>query len=151
MQAMTTTTVRQILEHKGGGARSVAPGVSVFEALAVMAKYDIGAVLVIENSRLAGIFTERDYARKLVLKGLSSKDATVGDLMTPNVCTITPSHTLDVVMNIMTENRFRHLPVVDHGEIVGIVTIGDVVKAVIDQQQATIQQLSNYIAGDIAT
>jgi CBS domain-containing protein len=148
---MIIMTVRQILENKGSVVHSVSPDVSVFEALAVMAKYDIGAVLVIENDRLAGIFTERDYARKLVLKGLHSKEVTVGDLMTPNVCTITPSQTLDAVMNIMTENRFRHLPVVDHGTIVGIVTIGDVVKSIIVQQEATIQQLSHYIAGDIAT
>jgi CBS domain-containing protein len=146
-----TTTVRQMLDKKGAGAHSVTPDVSIFDALSMMAKFDIGAVLVVENDRLEGIFTERDYARKLILKGLSSREAHVADLMTPNVCTITPSHTLDEVMNIMTENRFRHLPVVDHGKIVGIVTIGDVVKNVILQQEATIQQLSSYIAGDIAT
>lgn len=148
---MTITTVRQILEQKGSSVYSVSPKVSVFDALALMAKHDIGAVVVTDNGRLVGIFTERDYARKVVLKGLSSKDATVGELMTSNVCTITPSHTIDNVMNIMTENRFRHLPVVNHGEITGIITIGDVVKSIIDQQQVTIRQLSNYIAGDIAT
>jgi len=146
---MTTTTVRQILETKGAGAYAVSPDVSVFDALAVMAQHDIGAVLVTENDHLTGIFTERDYARKLVLKGLSSKEATVGELMTPNVCTITPSHTVDEVMNIMTENRFRHLPVVERGKIVGIVTIGDVVKSIIVQQEETISHLSSYIAGDI--
>ncbi|CAI10163.1 CBS domain-containing protein [Aromatoleum aromaticum] len=146
---MTTMTVRQILETKGAGAHAVSPGVSVFDALAVMAKHDIGAVLVTENDHLTGIFTERDYARKLVLKGLSSKEATVGELMTPNVCTITPSHTVDEVMNIMTENRFRHLPVVERGKIAGIVTIGDVVKSIIVQQEETISHLSSYIAGDI--
>ena len=148
---MTTTTVRQVLANKGAAVYSVSPEVSVFEALTLMAQHDIGAVLVTANDRLEGIFTERDYARKVVLKGLSSREATVGELMTPNVCTITPSHTMDNVMAIMTENRFRHLPVVDHGRIAGIITIGDVVKAVIDEQQATIQQLSSYIAGDIAT
>jgi CBS domain-containing protein len=148
---MTVTTVRQILDQKGTGVHSVEPNVSVFEALSVMAQHDIGAVVVIENGRLAGIFTERDYARKLALKGLSSKNATVGELMTPNVCTVTPSQTVDNVMNIMTQNRFRHLPVVDHGKIAGIVTIGDVVKSIIVQQEATISHLSNYIAGDIAT
>jgi len=148
---MTITTVRQILEQKGSAVHSVSPEVSVFDALAVMAEHDIGAVLVIEHGRLAGIFTERDYARKVVLKGLSSRDAIVGELMTANVCTITPSHTIDNVMATMTENRFRHLPVVDHGELVGVVTIGDVVKSIIDQQQTTIRQLSNYIAGDITT
>jgi CBS domain-containing protein len=122
----------------------------VLEALTAMAEHDIGAVLVTEGDRLVGIFTERDYARKVVLRGKSSKDSVISELMTPNVCTITPSHTMDQVMNIMTENRFRHLPVVDHGKIAGIVTIGDVVKAVIAMQEATIQQLSSYIAGDIA-
>jgi CBS domain-containing protein len=151
MMIATTVTVRQILEQKGSVTHAVAPDVSVLDALSVMARHDIGSVLVTQNDRLAGIFTERDYARKLVLKGLNSKDATVSDVMTPNVCTITPSQTLDQVMNIMTENRFRHLPVVDHGKIVGIVTIGDVVKAVIDQQEKTINHLSSYIAGDLAT
>lgn len=148
---MTITTVRQIIDQKGSSVYAVSPQVSVFEALSLMARHDIGAVVVTENGRLVGIFTERDYARKVVLKGLSSKDATVGELMTPNVCTITLSHTIDNVMNIMTENRFRHLPVVERGAIAGIVTIGDVVKSIIDQQQTTIRQLSNYIAGDIAT
>ncbi|WP_246265606.1 CBS domain-containing protein [Aromatoleum diolicum] len=151
MMIATTVTVRQILEQKGAVTHAVSPDVSVLDALSVMARHDIGSVLVTQNDRLAGIFTERDYARKLVLKGLNSKEATVGDVMTPNVCTITPSQTLDEVMNIMTENRFRHLPVVDHGKIVGIVTIGDVVKAVIDQQEKTINHLSSYIAGDLAT
>ena len=146
-----TVTVRQILDQKGRTTHTVPPSVSVLDALCVMAKHDIGSVLVTDNDRLVGIFTERDYARKLALKGLSSREASVADVMTPNVCTITPSLTLDAVMNIMTENRFRHLPVVDHGELVGIITIGDVVKAVIDQQEKTIHHLSNYIAGDLAT
>lgn len=148
---MTTTTVRQILDQKGLVVHTVSPESSVFDALTLMARHDIGAVVVTDKGRLAGIFTERDYARKVALKGLSSKDASVGDLMTANVCTITPSDTIDNVMNTMTENRFRHLPVVERGEIVGIITIGDVVKSIIVQQQATIRQLSNYIAGDIAT
>lgn len=147
----TTVTVRQILEQKGSTTHSVTPGVSVLDALAMMAKHDIGSVLVIENERLVGIFTERDYARKLVLKGLNSREATVGDVMTPNVCTITPALAIDAVMNIMTENRFRHLPVVEQGRIVGIVTIGDVVKSIIDQQEKTISHLSNYIAGELTT
>ncbi|MBD5801013.1 Hypoxic response protein 1 [Azoarcus sp. Aa7] len=147
----TTVTVRQILEQKGATTHSVTPAVSVLDALAMMAKHDIGSVLVLENDRLVGIFTERDYARKLVLKGLNSREATVGDVMTPNVCTITPSLAIDAVMNIMTENRFRHLPVVEQGRIVGIVTIGDVVKSIIDQQEKTISHLSNYIAGELTT
>ncbi|MCB1961128.1 MAG: CBS domain-containing protein [Rhodocyclaceae bacterium] len=146
-----STTVQQVLKSKGGVTHAVTPTATVMQALELMASQDIGAVLVKEGERLVGIFTERDYARKVAIKGLSSRDATVGDLMTPNVCTITPSHTIDDVMSIMTQNRFRHLPVVDHGKLSGIVTIGDVVKAVIAEHEATIQQLSSYIAGDIAT
>jgi CBS domain-containing protein len=145
-----STTVKQVLEQKGSGTYSVSPEATVMEALEIMAKHDIGAVLALEGARLVGIFTERDYARKVAIKGLSSRDAKVGELMTQNVCTITPSHTIDDVMSIMTQNRFRHLPVVDHGAIVGIVTIGDVVKTVIAEHEATIQQLSSYIAGDIS-
>ena len=146
-----STSVKQVLERKGSNAYSVGPNATVLEALTAMAEHDIGAVLVTEGDRLVGIFTERDYARKVVLRGLSSKDSKISELMTPNVCTITPSHTMDQVMNIMTDNRFRHLPVVDHGRIAGIITIGDVVKTVIAMQEATIQQLSSYIAGDITT
>jgi CBS domain-containing protein len=143
-------SVKQVLEKKGSNAYSVKPTATVLDALAAMAEHDIGAVLVTEGDRLLGIFTERDYARKVILRGRSSKDTSISELMTPNVCTITPSHTMDQVMNIMTENRFRHLPVVDHGKIAGIITIGDVVKAVIAMQEATIQHLSSYISGDIA-
>lgn len=144
-------SVKQVLAKKGGNAFSVPPTATVLDALSAMAEHDIGAVLITEGDRLLGIFTERDYARKVVLRGRSSKDTSISELMTPNVCTITPSHTMDQVMNIMTDNRFRHLPVVDHGKIAGIITIGDVVKAVIAMQEETIQQLSSYIAGDIAT
>jgi CBS domain-containing protein len=146
-----TTTVRQVLERKGAAAYSVGPDTSIVSALETMARHDIGAVLIKEGESLVGIFTERDYARKVVLQGRTSKDTPVGELMTPNVCTITPTHTIDEVMNIMTENRFRHLPVVDHGKVVGIITIGDVVKSVIAEQEVTIQQLSSYIAGDLTT
>ncbi len=148
-----TTSVRSVLDQKEKGSKihSVTSDVSVFQALTVMADNDIGGLLIVDGGRLVGIFTERDYARKVVLKGLVSRDVTVGELMTANVCTITPSHTVDEVMNIMTENRFRHLPVVDHGQLIGIVTIGDLVKSIVTQQQATIQHLSSYIAGDLAT
>ena len=102
MMLSTTVTVRQILEQKGTAAHAVAPTVSVLDALTLMAKQDIGPVLVTENERLVGIFTERDYARKLALKGLTSRDATVGDLMTPTVCTLTPAPTTDAATHIMT-------------------------------------------------
>lgn len=144
-------SVKQVLAKKGSNAFSVPPTATVLDALSAMAEHDIGAVLITEGDRLLGIFTERDYARKVVLQGRASKDTNISELMTPNVCTITPSHTMDQVMNIMTDNRFRHLPVVDHGKIAGIITIGDVVKAVIAMQEETIQHLSSYIAGDIST
>lgn len=144
------TTVQAILaSKKGRPIISVSPDDLVFDALSKMASHDISAVLVLEGDRLAGIFTERDYARKVVLQGRSSKDSRIGELMSSNLVTITPSQTVDDVMNIMTSKRFRHLPVVEHEQLLGIVTIGDAVKAVIDQQQETIRQLSGYIAGDL--
>lgn len=146
-----TTTVGQILAEKGNKAMSVAPDNSVFDALKVMAEFDIGAVLVTEGDQLVGIFTERDYARKVVLKGLVSRDVKVRELMTAHPFTVTPSNTVDEVMQTMTEKRFRHLPVIDDGKIVGIVTIGDMVKRIVSEHEATIQHLSNYIAGDLET
>ena len=142
-------TVRQVLERKGHVAHAVRPDSSVYDALSVMAEHDIGAVLVTENDRLLGVFTERDYARKVVLKGLVSRDVRISELMTPNPCTVSPSSTVDEVMTTMTENRFRHLPVVERGRIIGVVTIGDMVKAVLSQQEQTIRHLSSYIAGDL--
>lgn len=143
-------TVRQVLERKGSKVHSVAPDVSILAALGVMAEHDIGAVLVMEGDRLLGIFSERDYARKVVLKGLVSRDVQVSQLMTPNPRTVNPSSTVEEVMNMMTENRFRHLPVVENGRLVGIVTIGDMVKSMVVQQERTIRHLSSYIAGDLA-
>jgi CBS domain-containing protein len=149
---MTMTTVREILASKKDAAiYTVPPDASVLDALELMARKDISAVLILESERLVGIFTERDYARKLVLQGRASKDTRVGDLMTQNLLTISPSQTVEDVMSIMTTNRFRHLPVVERGQLIGIVTIGDALKAVLDQQKMTIQQLSGYINGDIAT
>jgi len=145
-----STTVQQVIDQKGGGIFSVSPDATVMEALELMAKNDVGGVLVLENEALVGIFTERDYARKVAIKGLSSRDTKVGDLMTANVTTVTPKHTIDEVMGMMTKNRFRHLPVVADDKLMGIITIGDVVKAVIAEHEATIQQLSSYIAGDIS-
>lgn len=146
-----TITVKQVLEQKGSVTYSVTPDTSVFDALAMMALHDIGAVLVMDTGHLAGIFTERDYARKIVLKGLSSKDVRVGEMMTTGVQTISPCDQITAVMNTMTNQRFRHLPVMDAGAVVGIITIGDVVKSVIQEQEATIQHLAKYISGDIAT
>jgi CBS domain-containing protein len=148
---MSTTTVKEILAGKSAEILSVTPDISVYAALELMAKADISAVLVLEGERLVGIFTERDYARKVILRGRSSRESSIGELMTQNLLTISPNHTVDDIMAIMTENRFRHLPVVDHGKLVGIVTIGDAVKAVMEEQRQTIAQLSSYIAGDLTT
>jgi CBS domain-containing protein len=149
--AEITTTVRQVLDRKGGKTYSVTPETRVFDALRLMAEHDIGAVLVTDAQGLSGIFTERDYSRKLALRGLSSRDAQVAHLMTTDVATVPSSEKVSEVMVIMTNRRFRHLPVVDEGKLVGIITIGDVVKAVIDEQEATIRQLASYIAGDLTT
>ena len=144
-----TTTVRQVLESKGEKIFTVSPDSTVFAALECMQTNDIGAVLVTEGEHLRGIFTERDYARKVALHGRSSKDVRISEVMTANVLTISPSQTIDDVMNMMTENRIRHLPVVDRGKLVGVITIGDTVKAVIAEQQATIQHLESYISGEL--
>lgn len=146
-----STSIKQVLDQKGGNYLAVKQDDSVFSALSLMAEKDVGCVLVTDGERLLGIFTERDYARRVILKGHASRDVTVGELMTSNPCTITPSHTVDAVMQMMTENRFRHLPVVHQGKIMGIVSIGDMVKSMVSQQQATIRQLESYIAGDLAT
>ena len=146
-----TISVSQVLAQKGGKTFSVTPDTSVYDTLALMAEHTIGAVLVTEDGQLKGIFTERDYARKIVLKGLSSRDATVGDMMSTNLHTVPPSEQLTAVMTVMTQRRFRHVPVIDNGKLLGVISIGDVVKAIMEEQEATIKHLANYIAGDIST
>jgi CBS domain-containing protein len=146
-----TTSVRQVLEAKGATTLSLPPGATVYEALELMAKNDVGSVVVADGDCLLGMFTERDYARKLILQGRSSKDTRVSELMTSNILTVSPSQTIEDCMAMITDNRVRHLPVVEKGRLVGIISIGDVVKAVIADQQRTIQQLSSYIAGDISS
>jgi CBS domain-containing protein len=146
-----STSVKEILSGKSAEILSVSPDTSVYEALDLMARTDISAVLVLEGERLVGIFTERDYARKVALRGRNSKDTRIREVMTQNLLTISPTQDVDDVMAIMTENRFRHLPVVERGQLIGIVTIGDAVKAVMAEQRQTIAQLSSYISGEIAT
>ncbi len=146
-----TTTVRQILESKGNAIHCVGPKATVYEALQCMQTNDIGGVLVTEGEHLRGIFTERDYARKVTLQGKSSKDITIAEVMTANVLTISPTQTIDDVLEMMTENRIRHLPVVEKGKMIGVITIGDAVKAVIAEQRATIEHLESYISGDLGT
>ncbi len=140
-------TVRQILQSKGGRIWSVGPHATVFDALMLMAEKDIGAVVVVEGGKLVGIFSERDYARKVVLKGRSSKDTLVSELMTPDVFYVHPDQTIEECMALMTKRHIRHLPVLDGDDLVGIITIGDAVKAVIADQEVMISSLENYIRG----
>lgn len=141
-------TARQILQGKGTQTQSVDPGLSVFDALTIMAKHDIGSVLVMSGKALLGIFTERDYARKVALQGRSSRATAVAELMSQEVLTIAPTRTVEECMAIMTEKRVRHLPVIENDSVIGIVSIGDVVKTLIAEQQQTIAQLTNYITDD---
>jgi CBS domain-containing protein len=126
----------------------VTPDDSVFHALSLMAMHDVGAVLVLDGEHLVGIFTERDYARKLILQGKSSKETLVSEIMSDKVAYVTLDATVDECMALMTEKHFRHLPVLsDDGEVIGIVSIGDLVKATISNQQFMISQLEHYITG----
>ncbi|MCG3146721.1 MAG: Hypoxic response protein 1 [Verrucomicrobiae bacterium] len=140
-------TVRQLLQAKSNRVWSIAPTATVFAALELMATQNIGAVLVIEGEKIVGIFTERDYARKVILKGKTSKVATVGELMTPDVLYVSPDDTLDNCMALMTGKRARHLPVLENGKLVGLISIGDVVKAVISDREIMIRELERYITG----
>ncbi|MGE0816274.1 MAG: CBS domain-containing protein [Vicinamibacterales bacterium] len=138
-------TVQQVLAAKSGSVLSVAPTSSVYAALALMAAHDIGALVVVDGDRLAGMFSERDYARKVVLRGKSSATLTVADVMTPDVLTVTPRCTMEDCMAIMTDHHVRHLPVLGADGLVGLVSIGDVVKAMLDDQRFVIEQLEQYI------
>jgi len=138
-------TVRQVLLRKGSEVYAIHPEATVLEALRKLAEHDIGALLVMEGEKLLGIFSERDYARKLVLLGRFSKDTRVGEVMTPNPVTIAPEADLSQAMRLMTEHRVRHLPVVEVGKVVGVGSIGDVVKAIISEQEVLIGELSRYV------
>ncbi|HSB62092.1 MAG TPA: CBS domain-containing protein [Vicinamibacteria bacterium] len=140
-----TTTIRQILAKKPA-VYSIDIQATVYEALKMMADKNVGALVVLEGEKLAGIFSERDYARKVVLLGKSSKDTPVSELMTAKVVTIDPDRTAGECMALMTERRFRHLPVIDGGKLVGVISIGDIVRTVVDEQQFTIKQLENYVS-----
>jgi CBS domain-containing protein len=140
-------TVRDILREKGYDIWSVSADATVYEALQVMADKNIGAVLVLEEGRLVGILSERDYARKVILKGRSSLKTPVREIMTDQVFYVRPEQTVEECMALMTEKRIRHLPVLEDGRLVGVISIGDVVKAVVSEQQVTIQQYENYILG----
>lgn len=137
----------QLLDSKGHAVHAVKPGASVFDAIRSMAENHIGALLVMDAGLLAGIVSERDYARKVILLGRSSATTAVRDIMTTPVVTLPPDSTVDDAMRLMTERRIRHLPVVAAGRVLGVVSIGDLVKCVIDDQRHTIDELHSYIRG----
>jgi CBS domain-containing protein len=141
----TIKTVGDVLRRKGNEVCTVKPDDTVFNTLKLMAERDIGAVLVLDGGRLVGILSERDYARQVVLKGKTSKDTPVRDIMTTRVAFVRPQQTIEECMALMTAKRFRHLPVMDNDKLLGILSIGDVVKAVIAEQEFLIEQLVNYI------
>jgi CBS domain-containing protein len=139
--------VRQLLDYKGSAVVSAAPSDSVLDAIKLMAEKGIGALAVMDGAKLVGIFTERDYARKVVLRDKSSRDTPIRDIMSDKVHTAALADTVDHCMNVMTDERIRHLPVVDHGQVVGMISIGDLVKAVIADQREAIEHLEHYITG----
>lgn len=141
-------SVAQLLRAKGTAIHWVPPDTSVFDCLALFAQKEIGSVLVFEGERLVGIFTERDYARKVVLHGKSSKDLKVHEVMTTEVLWVGPERTNEECMALMTEKRLRHLPVMKDGKVLGIISIGDLVKDIIAEQQFVIGQLERYIVGE---
>ena len=136
-----SNSVRQVVEGKPRRVLSVAPESSVLAALQLMSQHDVGALVVLDGERLAGIFSERDYARKVILQGKSSKETTVGEIMTHWVVCVRPDQSIEECMALMTEKRIRHLPVLDHKKVVGMISIGDVVKAVISEQRFVIEQI----------
>lgn len=138
-------TVKQLLAGKDADVVSIGPDATVLDALKLMAEHDIGAVPVLDGQKLVGIFSERDYARKVVLLGKSSKETPLRDIMTHRVLCVTPEQKIDECMALMTEKRCRHLPVVQDKRVIGIVSIGDIVKALISEQMDTIAQLESYI------
>lgn len=139
-------TVRQLLEAKTAEVFAIGPDAPVIEAIRLMAEKRIGAVLVMDGARLAGILSERDYARKIVLQGRSSADTPVRDIMTAQVVSVGLGDTAERCMQLVTDKRIRHLPVLENGQVVGVVSIGDLVKAVIEDQQVELDQLQRYIA-----
>jgi len=139
--------LQRVLDAKGSEVFSIGPGASVFDALEEMAKRDVGALIVMEDGQVVGIFSERDYARKIILAGKSSHETPVRDIMTDRVIYARPDLTLEQCLALMTDKRIRHLPVMRGGDLIGVVSIGDLVKGIIDDQRFLISQLENYVSG----
>jgi CBS domain-containing protein len=144
---VTLKSVRQVLNDKGYAVETVAPETSVYEALQKLSNREVGALVVLEEGEICGLFSERDYARKVALQGRSSKETQVQEIMTRRVITLEPEQTVEACMVVMTDKRIRHLPVLENGRLIGIVSIGDIVKAVIEAQRLTIEELESYITG----
>jgi CBS domain-containing protein len=144
---VTLKSVRQVLNAKGYAVETVTPETSVYDALQKMSNREVGALVVLEEGEICGLISERDYARKVVLQGRYSKDTQVQEIMTRRVITLEPQQTVEACMVLMTDKRIRHLPVVEEGRLIGIVSIGDIVKAVIEAQRLTIEELESYILG----
>ncbi len=142
-------TVKEILKGKSGNVLTISPQDSIYRALEIMAEKNLGALVVVENEKVVGLFSEREYARNVVLKGKTSKDTTVKELMNSKVCFVRPEQTLDECLVLFTEKRTRHLPVIDEGKLMGIISIGDAVKQYVAEKEFTIQQLENYITGSL--
>jgi len=141
------TTIRQLLREKGGQVWSIRPDTSVLDALEILAEHEVGALLVMEDELLRGIVSERDYTRKVERHGRSSADTRISEIMTPDPVCVSADDTIDQCMALMTARRIRHLPVLEDGKLAGLVSIGDIVKAVIARQENLIEQMEQYIAG----
>ena len=140
-------SIREILDHKGNAVWTVSPDNTVFEAIQLMSEKNIGALLVTERGKLIGIISERDYTRKVALKGKTSKELHVREIISDRVVSVTPQHTIEECMRLMTENRVRHLPVLEGEKLLGVVSIGDLVNWIIGAQNSAIHQLETYITG----
>lgn len=146
-----TATLSALLDTKGHKVWTISSDKSAYEALELMAEYDVGALVVTEQDKVAGMFSERDYARKVILRGKSSKQTLVAEVMTKPVCYVLPWTSLSECMNLMTTKRVRHLPVMENDKLLGIVTIGDVIKTIITEQQTIINELKSYIDSVLET
>jgi CBS domain-containing protein len=147
MTMTTSVTIDTILHHKASSVWTVSPGATVFEAIQLLAQKNIGALPVVEGDKVIGMFSERDYTRKVALAGKTSQKTLVREIISTDVVTATPHNTIEDCMRLMTEKRVRHLPILENGKIVGLISIGDLVNWIISAQSATISQMESYLAG----